>query len=272
MNHKRLFRLYREMRLMVRRRGGRKRALGTRAPMLVPQWPNDRWSLIYGRRMRVLAVVDDWTRESLALVNETLFRSLPHARALDAWRAGLPAASFAARLAKPRHLRCAGVAAVRGADPSVELSAADRPARGLDDGQARSICYDELGAQIGPIVQFEETSEGSKIVERGQGPAKNISSEGVETLHMQTTLQRKTAHARAGSIDDQIIAAVIIENWSELITHSIEGDSAKSVPLAHIIIVLQVPCLNFKIPTPHGLTTKISSRPWRRISAYGKLV
>ena len=42
-NHKRLFRLYREERLMVRRRGGRKRALGTRAPMLVPQWPpNDR--------------------------------------------------------------------------------------------------------------------------------------------------------------------------------------------------------------------------------------
>ena len=36
MNHKRLFRLYREERLMVRRRGGRKRALGTRAPMLVP--------------------------------------------------------------------------------------------------------------------------------------------------------------------------------------------------------------------------------------------
>jgi putative transposase len=34
-NHKRLFRLYREERLMVRRRGGRKRALGTRAPMLL---------------------------------------------------------------------------------------------------------------------------------------------------------------------------------------------------------------------------------------------
>ena len=65
-NHKRLFRLYREERLMVRRRGGRKRALGTRAPMLVPQWPNDRWSLdfvadqfIDGRRMRILAVVDN---------------------------------------------------------------------------------------------------------------------------------------------------------------------------------------------------------------------
>jgi hypothetical protein len=34
-NHTRLFQLYREERLMVRRRGGRKRALGTRTPMLV---------------------------------------------------------------------------------------------------------------------------------------------------------------------------------------------------------------------------------------------
>jgi putative transposase len=52
-------------RLMVRRRGGRKRALGTRAPMLVPQLPNDRWSIdfvadqfIDGRRMCILIVVD----------------------------------------------------------------------------------------------------------------------------------------------------------------------------------------------------------------------
>jgi putative transposase len=33
-NHKKLFRLYREGKLTVRRRGGRKRATGTRAPML----------------------------------------------------------------------------------------------------------------------------------------------------------------------------------------------------------------------------------------------
>ena len=72
-NHKRLFRLYREERLMVRRRGGRKRALGTRAPMVVPQLANDRWSLdfvsdqfIDGRRLRILVVVDDCTRECLA--------------------------------------------------------------------------------------------------------------------------------------------------------------------------------------------------------------
>ena len=43
MNHKKLRRLYREERLQVRRRGGRKRALGTRAPMALPQGPNQRW-------------------------------------------------------------------------------------------------------------------------------------------------------------------------------------------------------------------------------------
>ena len=89
-NHKRLFRLYREERLMVRRRGGRKRALGTRAPMLIPQWPNDRWSLdfvadqlIDGRRMRVLIVVDDCTRECLALIADTSISGNRVARELD---------------------------------------------------------------------------------------------------------------------------------------------------------------------------------------------
>ena len=41
-NHKKLFRLYREEKLTVRRRGGRKRAVGTRAPMLVPMTSNER--------------------------------------------------------------------------------------------------------------------------------------------------------------------------------------------------------------------------------------
>ena len=39
-NHKRLFCIYREEKLVVRRRGGRKRAMGTRAPMLIPMAPN----------------------------------------------------------------------------------------------------------------------------------------------------------------------------------------------------------------------------------------
>jgi putative transposase len=37
LNHKRLFRIYREERLTVRRRGGRKRASGTRAPLVLPK-------------------------------------------------------------------------------------------------------------------------------------------------------------------------------------------------------------------------------------------
>jgi len=44
-NHKRLFRIYGEEKLMVRRRGGRKRPIGTRTPMLIPIAPNDWWSL-----------------------------------------------------------------------------------------------------------------------------------------------------------------------------------------------------------------------------------
>ena len=89
-NHKRLFRLYREERLMVRRRGGRKRALGTRSPMTVPTRPNDRWSLDFvsdqltdGRRFRILAIVDDCTRECLALVADTSLSGARVGRELD---------------------------------------------------------------------------------------------------------------------------------------------------------------------------------------------
>jgi len=91
LNHKKLFRLYREERLTVRRRGGRKRALGTRAPMALPQEPNQRWSLDFvsdvladGRRFRVLVVVDDFTRECLALVVDTSISGRRVARELDA--------------------------------------------------------------------------------------------------------------------------------------------------------------------------------------------
>ena len=77
-NHKKLRRLYAEERLQVRRRGGRKRAVGTRAPLNLPQGPNQRWSLDFvsdtlsdSRRFRILAVVDDFTRECIALVADT---------------------------------------------------------------------------------------------------------------------------------------------------------------------------------------------------------
>ena len=75
---------------MVRRRGGRKRALGTRAPLLLPHRRNQRWSLDFvadaladGRRFRILAVVDDFSRECLALVVDTSLSGVRVARELD---------------------------------------------------------------------------------------------------------------------------------------------------------------------------------------------
>ena len=100
MNLKKLRRLYHEERLQVRRRGGRKRALGTRRPMVVPDGPNQRWSLDFvsdaftdGRRFRLLAVVDDHTRECLALVTDTSLSGARVVRELDAiiTRRGRPA-------------------------------------------------------------------------------------------------------------------------------------------------------------------------------------
>jgi len=91
MNLKKLRRLYREEKLTVRKRGGRKRALGTRRSLALPSRANERWSLDFvsdaftdGRRFRVLAVVGDFTREYLALVADTSLSGRRLARQLDA--------------------------------------------------------------------------------------------------------------------------------------------------------------------------------------------
>src|SRR5215467_2984201 len=100
-NHKKLRRIYAEERLQVRRRGGRKRVLGTRAPLTLPLGPNQRWSMDFphdqlsdGRRFRILAIVDDFTRECLALVADTSLSGQRVRRVLDAIIAerGRPAA------------------------------------------------------------------------------------------------------------------------------------------------------------------------------------
>ena len=98
-NWKKLYRLYREERLTVRKRGGRKRALGTRAPMAIPQDRNQRWSLDFvsdtlvdGRRSRILCVIDDFSRECLATVADNSIAGERVARELDviAERRGYP--------------------------------------------------------------------------------------------------------------------------------------------------------------------------------------
>lgn len=67
------------------------RALGARSPMLLPQGPNQRWSLDFvsdalndGRRFRILCVDDDFTRECLGLVADTSLFGARVARELDA--------------------------------------------------------------------------------------------------------------------------------------------------------------------------------------------
>lgn len=74
----RIYRLYREEGLTVRKRRVRRRAVGTRAPILVEAKANARWSLDFvhdqlacGRRFRILNVVDDVTRECLAAIPDT---------------------------------------------------------------------------------------------------------------------------------------------------------------------------------------------------------
>jgi putative transposase len=90
-NKKRVQRIYREERLTVRRRGGRKRAMGTRRPIEIPLAANQRWSLDFvsdqmtdGRRFRILTVIDNCTRECLALVADTSLSGRRVARELDA--------------------------------------------------------------------------------------------------------------------------------------------------------------------------------------------
>ena len=92
----RVYRLYREEGLGVRKRRARRRAVGTRAPLLVEARPNARWSLdfihdqfVCGRRFRVLNIVDDVTRECLAAIPDTSISGRRVARELTdiiAWR------------------------------------------------------------------------------------------------------------------------------------------------------------------------------------------
>ncbi|GHE04210.1 DNA-binding protein [Defluviimonas sp. 20V17] len=91
MNHKKLYRLYREEGLSVKRRRGRKRARGSRTPMPEAAHPNARWSLDFladsfgaSRKFRILAVIDDCCRENLCLTADTSISGARVARELDA--------------------------------------------------------------------------------------------------------------------------------------------------------------------------------------------
>jgi putative transposase len=120
-NHKKVYRLYRQAALSVRKRRRRKGVMIDRQALHVPSGPNEVWSIDFvmdalanGRRIKCLTIVDDFTRECLeiavdhgisggyvARVLDTIcqFRGAPRAvrtdqgpeftsRALDRWAYG----------------------------------------------------------------------------------------------------------------------------------------------------------------------------------------
>jgi putative transposase len=90
-NIKRVLRVYREANLQVRKRVRRRVALGRGSPTGAVSAMNERWSLDFvhdslqsGRRIRTLNVVDDFTRECLAIEVDTSLSGVRVARVLDA--------------------------------------------------------------------------------------------------------------------------------------------------------------------------------------------
>jgi len=77
-NHKRIQRMYREERLAVRRKRRKRVAQTARQPKVLPEGPNERWSMDFmadslatGRGFRTLNIVDDFTRECVAIEVDT---------------------------------------------------------------------------------------------------------------------------------------------------------------------------------------------------------
>ena len=89
-NHKRVHRVYREAGLMIRRKK-RKHCVREGTPLLARTSANQEWALDFvhdavecGRTIRVLSVVDAYTRECLGLEVDTSFASRRVTRVLDA--------------------------------------------------------------------------------------------------------------------------------------------------------------------------------------------
>jgi putative transposase len=88
-NHKRVYRLYVEEKLALRHKRGRKRS-GVRQPLAEPVAANQVWSVDFmtdalssGRRFRTLNIVDDYTRECLAIEVDTSLSGARVVRVLE---------------------------------------------------------------------------------------------------------------------------------------------------------------------------------------------
>ena len=99
MNRKKTYRLYREENLSVRRRGRRRLPRRERQPLMAPSRRNQAWAMDFasdalwtGRQFRSLVIVDNFTKESPAILPEFSISGERIARLLDelAIRHGLP--------------------------------------------------------------------------------------------------------------------------------------------------------------------------------------
>jgi putative transposase len=89
-NHKKIFRLYQNLGLKVRKRGGRKRALGVRLARGRATKVNEKWALDFvsdtlenGRRIRMMTVVDEYTRLCLGIIVDSSLGGARVGRELD---------------------------------------------------------------------------------------------------------------------------------------------------------------------------------------------
>ena len=89
-NRKRVYRVYRDLGLAVRRKKRKRVAQANRLPRVVPIAANVQWSMDFmrdtladGRVFRTLNIVDDATRECLAIEVDTSLSGLRAARTLD---------------------------------------------------------------------------------------------------------------------------------------------------------------------------------------------
>lgn len=89
-NHKSLYRVYTDMKLNIRRRSKKRLPERIKQPLTVPAAPNQVWSIDFvsdsladGRKFRMLNIIDDFNRESLAIEVDTSLPSRRVVRVLD---------------------------------------------------------------------------------------------------------------------------------------------------------------------------------------------
>ena len=89
-NHKKVYRLYREANLAVRRRRKRTLPPGQRQPLVAAQAPDEVWSMDFvsdalasGRRIRCLTVADDFTHECVNIAVDHGISGIYVTRVLD---------------------------------------------------------------------------------------------------------------------------------------------------------------------------------------------